>query len=110
MIRLVVYAIVGASLGAAVFYFLADSLPEGAIAGALIGACLGVLVAMRAGAGASSPSFEYEAAGIHDDNLVTTARRNLVREAYRESLHARETAEFVPHNEEERGAKVSKRQ
>ena len=33
-----------------------------------------------------SPSYELEAAGIHDDNLTTTARRNLVREAYRDSV------------------------
>jgi hypothetical protein len=47
---------------------------------------MGVLVAVRKGAGDSAPSFEYEAAGIHDDNLITTARRNLVREAYRDSF------------------------
>ena len=86
MIRLVAYAIVAALAGGIAVYLLAGNLPEGAIAGALIGASLGVLVAMRKGAGDSTPSFEYEAAGIHDDNLITTARRNLVREAYRDSF------------------------
>lgn len=86
MIRLVSYAVLTALFGAICLYLLAGNLPEGTIAGALIGACLGVLVAMRKGAGGSAPSFEYEAAGIHDDNLITTARRNLVREAYRDSF------------------------
>ncbi len=73
-------------VGAICLHFLAGNLPEGAIAGALLGACIGVLVAVRKGAGSSAPAFEYEAAGIHDGNLITTARRNLVREAYRESF------------------------
>ena len=85
MIRLVSYAFLAALVGAICLYMLAGNLPEGAIAGGLIGACLGVLVAMRKNAGDSTPSFELEAAGIHDDNLITTARRNLVREAYRDS-------------------------
>ncbi len=38
------------------------------------------------GAGDASPSFEYEAAGIHDGNLTTIARRNLVREERRDSF------------------------
>ena len=86
MIRLVSYAFLAALVGAICLYLLAGKLPEGAIAGALLGACMGVLVAIRKGAGGSAPSFEYEAAGIHDDNLITTARRNLVREAYRDSF------------------------
>ena len=83
MIRLVAYAFLSALLGASIVYLLADGLPEGAVAGAVIGASIGVMVAVRKGAGDSSTSFEYEAAGIHDGNLTTTARRNLVREAYR---------------------------
>lgn len=86
MTRLIVYALVGAIAGALVFFLAAEGLAEGAVAGALLGASLGVLVAMRRGAGQSTASFEYEAAGIHDDNLITTARRNLVREAYRDSF------------------------
>lgn len=86
MIRLIVYAIVGAIAGALAFFLAAEGLAEGAVAGALLGASLGVLVAMRRGASQSTASFEYEAAGIHDDNLITTARRNLVREAYRDSF------------------------
>ena len=88
MTRLIVYTIIGASSGALAFFLAADWLPEGAIAGALLGGSLGVMVAMRRGAGDSTASFEYEAAGIHDDNLITTARRNLVREAYRDSFGA----------------------
>lgn len=83
MIRLALYTIIGGSAGALAFFLAAEGLSEGAVAGALLGGSLGVLVAMRRGAGHASASFEYEAAGIHDDNLITTARRNLIREAYR---------------------------
>ena len=85
MIRLALYTISGALVSALVTYWLAGGLPEGAVAGAVLGGSLGLLVAMRQGAGDSTPAFEYETAGIHDDNLITTARRNLVREAYRQS-------------------------
>ena len=78
MIRLLSYTILAAVLGAGVVYLLAEGLPEGAIAGAVIGASLGVIVAARKGAGDSAASFEYEAAGLHDNNLTTIARRNLV--------------------------------
>ncbi len=88
MIRLVLYAIIGAIIGASAIHLLAEGLPEGVITGALLGASLGVLIAMRKGAGASTPSFEYEAAGIHDDNLITTARRNLARGAYRANFES----------------------
>lgn len=88
MIRLALYTIVAAAIGGIAGTLLAGGLPEGAIAGALLGGSLGVMVAMRRGAGDSTASFEYEAAGIHDDNLITTARRNLVREAYRDSFGA----------------------
>ncbi|MDE2635183.1 MAG: hypothetical protein OXI30_02360 [Chloroflexota bacterium] len=73
-------------VGAICLHFLAGNLPEGAIAGALLGGSIGLLIAVRRHYGASGPAFEYEAAGIHDGNLITTARRNLVREAYRESF------------------------
>ena len=88
MIGLVAYAFFAATLGAGAVLLLSDGLPEGAVAGAVLGASIGVMVAMRKGAGDSTPSFEYEAAGIHDDNLITTARRNLVREAYRAHFQA----------------------
>jgi len=94
MIRLALYAIFGALLSALSTYLLAGGLPEGAVAGALLGGSLGLLVAMRHGAGDSSASFEFEAAGIHDDNLTTTARRNLVREAYRQSYEPSPRAEM----------------
>ena len=89
MIRFSVYAIFCAAAGALIVYLLAEGLPEGAIVGALLGGSLGVIIAMRRASGGTGPSFEYEAAGIHDDNLITTARRNLVREAYRGSFGAR---------------------
>ncbi len=85
MIRLVSYAFLAAVLGAVIGYLLADGLPEGAVVGALLGASIGIIIAMRRASGGAGAAFEYEAAGIHDDNLITTARRNLVREAYRET-------------------------
>ena len=89
MIRLLAYALVAGLLGGGIVYLLADGLPEGAVAGVVIGASIGVMVAVRSGAGNSAASFEYEAAGIHDSNLTTIARRNLVREAYRTDAHQR---------------------
>ncbi|MCY3780115.1 MAG: hypothetical protein OXG78_07400 [Chloroflexi bacterium] len=85
MIRLVSYAFLAAVLGAVIAYLLAEGLPEGAFVGGLLGASIGIIIAMRRASGGAGPAFEYEAAGIHDDNLITTARRNLVREAYRET-------------------------
>jgi ABC-type cobalamin transport system permease subunit len=87
--HIIIAALLSAAIGAVAGFFLAEGLPEGAIAGAIIGASLGVMVAVRKGAGDSTPSFEYEVAGIHDDNLITTVRRNLVREAYRNSVSPR---------------------
>ncbi len=93
MIRLLLFVVLGASLGAligtAAVYILAEGLPEGAIMGGILGGSIGILIAMRRYQGASGPAFEYEAAGIHDDNLITTARRNLVQEAYRDSFAAK---------------------
>lgn len=85
MIRLLVYTIVGAVAGAVIAFALADGLPEGALVGAILGGSIGIIIAMRRASGGAGPAFEYEAAGIHDDNLITTARRNLVREAYRQT-------------------------
>lgn len=86
MIRLAQYTIIGAVAGALVAYLLSGALPEGAVVGLVIGGSLGLLVAVQSGAGDSAAAFEYEAAGIHDDNLTTTARRNLVRDAYRQTF------------------------
>lgn len=89
MIRLLLVGALGAIIGAFAGYRLAESLPEGAIMGGILGGSIGLLIAMRRLQGASGPAFEYEAAGIHDDNLITTVRRNLVREAYRDSFAAK---------------------
>ena len=86
MLRLAFYAIFGALIGSIAIFLLADGVAEGAIAGVVLGASIGIIVAVRKGAGGASPSFEYEAAGIHDGNLTTIARRNLVREEYRDSF------------------------
>lgn len=72
-------------LGAGAGNLLFGAIPEGAFVGALIGGSLGLIAATRLASGAAGPAFEYEAAGIHDDNLTTIARRNLIREAYRDS-------------------------
>ena len=78
--------LLGALIGAIGALLLTEGLPEGAIMGGILGGSVGVLIAVRGHYGASGPAFELEAAGIHDDNLTTTARRNLVREAYRDSV------------------------
>lgn len=85
MIRLAITIILGAIIGGIMITLLAGGLPEGAVAGMVLGGSLGLLAAVHKGADDSTPAFEYETAGIHDDNLTTTARRNLVREAYRQS-------------------------
>ncbi len=90
MIRLLLYALVSAAVGAVAGYLLAEGLGDGAIAGAVVGASLGVIIAVRRGASSAGVSFELEAAGIHDDNLITVARRNLSRDAYRDSFHLNE--------------------
>lgn len=82
MILLVSYTGIGALLGAVIVFLAAEGLPEGAIAGVILGGSLGLLVAIRKGAGGKAASIEYEAAGIHDDNLSTIARRNLGRDAH----------------------------
>ena len=85
MIRLFAYTAIAALLGGIVAYRMSDGVPEGLITGAVIGASIGVIIGVRRNAGASGPAFELESAGIPDDNLITTARRNLVRDAYRDS-------------------------
>ncbi len=79
-----------ATLAAIAGFILAGGLPEGGIVGALLGGSVGFIIAMRRANGGSGPAFEYEAAGIHDDNLITIARRNLTRDAYRGSFDLRE--------------------
>ena len=92
MIRLFAYTVIAALLGGIVGYLLSHGLADGFAAGIIIGASIGVIVGARRNAGASGPSFELESAGIPDDNLITTARRNLVREAYRDSYAANNIA------------------
>ena len=85
MIRLVAYTFVAAIVGAIVAFLMTEALAEGAIVGALIGGSIGVIIFISRNA--STVSYELEAAGIPDDNLITTARRNLVREAYRSNYN-----------------------
>lgn len=89
MARHIIYVVIGAFLGLIGVYILAEGLSEGAVMGGILGGCIGLLVAARRYYGGSIPSYEFEAAGIHDGNLITTARRNLVREAYRDSFAGR---------------------
>ena len=70
---------------------LAGGLPEGAIAGATIGASLGLLFAIRKGA-----AYEFEAAGLHDSNLTTIARRTLIREIRRDRFDAEPPSRHSP--------------
>ena len=86
LVPVILATLLGASIGAVGVYLLTEVLPEGAIMGGLLGGSIGMLIAARRHYGASGPAYEYEAAGIHDGNLITTARRNLVREAYRDSF------------------------
>lgn len=86
MARHLIYVVFGLLLGAIGVFVFTEGLPEGAIMGGLLGGSIGMLIAVRRHYGASGPAYEYEAAGIHDNNLITTARRNLVREAYRDSF------------------------
>lgn len=89
MIRFTLYALayglLGALLGAISVFMLAEGLPEGAVIGGLLGGSIGMLIAARRRYGASTPSYEFETDGIHDGNLITIARRNLARGAYRDS-------------------------
>lgn len=89
LLHVVLAALLGAIIGATGVFILAEGLPEGAIMGGILGGSIGLLIAVRRHYGASGPAYEFEAAGIHDDNLVTSARRNLVREAYRDSIRPR---------------------
>ncbi len=95
MIRLSIYALVGAALGAVAGILLAEGLSEGAIAGAVVGLSIGVIIGVQRNAGSATASFEFEAAGIADDNLITIARRDLVKEAYRNNYQLNES-EVVP--------------
>ncbi len=86
MLHVMLATLLGALIGAIGVYVLAEGLPEGAIMGGILGGSVGALIALRRQHGSSGPAFEREAAGIHDRNLTTTARHNLVREAYRDSV------------------------
>lgn len=78
-------ALSGGIIGAISVFFLAEGLPEGAIMGGLLGGSVGMLIAARRRYGGATPSYEFETAGIQDGNLITIARRNLARGAYRDS-------------------------
>ncbi len=82
--------LIGIIVAAAAGYFLAEGLPEGAIAGAIVGGSLGTIIGLRLNASGAEPAFEFEAAGIPDDNLITIARNNLGRDAYRSSFDLHE--------------------
>jgi len=86
MLHVMLASLIGALIGAIVIYLLAEGLPEGAIMGAVLGGSVGALIALRRHYGSSGSAFEREAAGIHDRNLTTTARHNLMREPYRDSI------------------------
>lgn len=90
MLRLSIYALVCAALGAVAGVLLAEGLSQGAIAGAVVGASMGVIIGVQRNAGSAAASFEFEAAGIPDDNLITIARRDLVKEAYRHNYQLNE--------------------
>ncbi|MCY4537694.1 MAG: hypothetical protein OXE52_05615 [Chloroflexi bacterium] len=95
MIGLLLYALVSAAVGAIAGVLLAGGLSEGAIAGAVVGASIGVIIGIQRNAGSAVAAFEFEAAGIPDDNLITIARRDLVREAYRDNYQLNER-EVIP--------------
>ena len=96
---LILYTLIGVTAGAAVVFALAGGIAEGAVMGAILGGSLGVIIAMRRNAGGRGVSFEYEAAGIPDDNLITTARRNLSRDAYRSSFDVKEIVDQAAIND-----------
>ncbi|MCY4063509.1 MAG: hypothetical protein OXG53_14150 [Chloroflexi bacterium] len=110
MFKLIVYAmasaLLGAIIGAIVVFLLTEGLPEGAVMGGLLGGSAGMLIAARRRFGGTTPSYEFETAGIHDDNLVTIARRNLARGAYRDSFGA---GIFAEKTEQARSKRNTKR-
>ena len=91
MIMGLALALAGTVIGAVVAFLLAGGLAEGAIVGALLGGSIGTLMAARMLSGGAGPAYEAEAAGLHDDNLTTIMRRNLMRETRRESFASHET-------------------
>lgn len=80
------FGLLGVITGAAGVFMLTEGLLEGAIMGGILGGSIGTLIAMRRRYGGTTPSYEFETAGIHDGNLITIARRNLARGAYRDSF------------------------
>ena len=87
MKKLAAFAFSSALTGAILALLVSDALVEAAIIGALIGGSMGLIAFFSRHS--ATVAFEYEAAGLPDDNLITTARRNLVREAYRHSYSPR---------------------
>ena len=75
--------VVTAIVGAVAVFALSDGMLEGILTGALFGGCVGFIVAMWH-AQNKGVSYEYEAAGLPDDNLTTIARRDLARPELRE--------------------------
>ncbi len=82
------YGLLSVITGAIGVFILTAGLREGAIMGGILGGSIGMLIAARRRYGGSTPSYEFETAGIHDGNLTTIARRNLARGAYRDSFDA----------------------
>ncbi len=76
--------LLGAAIGAACGYLAAPGYAQALPAGALLGALMGLGIAARLSAGRAAPAFDVETAGKHDDNLITSARRHLSRDAYRQ--------------------------
>ncbi len=89
LLQSIIASTVSAIVGAAAGYLLTEGLPEGAVMGGLLGGSLGLLIAARRQQGASGPAFELEAAGLHDDNLTTIARRKLGGENHRDAFRMR---------------------
>jgi len=104
--HIVLGALLGAIIGAIGVLLLTEGLPEGAIMGGILGGSVGLLIAARRRYGGTTPSYEFETAGIHDDNLITIARRNLARGGYRDSFGA---GIFAEKTELGRGKEKAKR-
>ena len=68
---------VPALAGAVVVFLLSDGLLEGAATGLIFGGSVGFISAMWHQSRSNSVSYEYEAAGLPDDNLTTIARRDI---------------------------------
>lgn len=84
MIRLIlsvlILAVFGAIVGAIGVYFLADGLPEGAIAGALLGGSAGIFLATRIDARLATAEF---ARGDPEIAKLSQSRRSALRQQVR---------------------------